>query len=379
MATWYVIVSVVVIVCAISTGCYLWWSRKQEHRRATIEQEEISHDLHTLLTLISAPVDNILAHEHITASVRNQLEIVQANNRKMLEKVNRLMGTQPKPEPTIEEQARQAKRTLQKALDIDPSPKSSRKILVVDDNEDMRRFLKEVISKEYTVLTAEDGVQALEVVRKDLPDLIITDLTMPNMDGLELTQRVKAAPETSYIPLIMLTAKSAIESRLQALEYGADDYVTKPFEPVYLRARVHNILAQREKLEKRYRERLLRMEPEESGDPMQEDKFLAKLLKIMDKEMDNNALTVEQVVEEMGLGRTVFYNRLKAMTGLSPVEFIREIRIKRAAQLLSQSKYNITEVTYMVGMNDSRYFSKCFKNTYGVTPSEYKRDKKTSK
>ena len=100
----------------------------------------------------------------------------------MLEKVNRLMGTQPKPEPTIEEQAGQAKRTLQKALDIDPSPKSSRKILVVDDNEDMRRFLKEVISKEYTVLTAEDGVQALEVVHKDLPDLIITDLTMPNMD-----------------------------------------------------------------------------------------------------------------------------------------------------------------------------------------------------
>ena len=379
MATWYLIGSVVVIVCAVGTGCYLWWSHKRERRRTAVEQEVISHDLHTLLTLISAPVDNILAHEHITASVRNQLEIVQANNRKMLEKVNRLMATQPKPEPTIEEQAKQATRKLQKALDIDPSPKSSRKILVVDDNEDMRRFLKEVISKEYTVLTAEDGVQALEVVHKEVPDLIITDLTMPNMDGLELTQRVKAAPETNYIPLIMLTAKSAIESRLQALEYGADDYVTKPFEPEYLRARVHNILVQREKLEKRYRERLLRMEPEESGDPMQEDKFLAKLLKIMDKEMDNNALTVEHVVEEMGLGRTVFYNRLKAMTGLSPVEFIREIRIKRAAQLLNQGKYNITEVTYMVGMNDSRYFSKCFKNTFGVTPSEYKRDKKTSK
>lgn len=118
---------------------------------------------------------------------------------------------------------------------------------------------------------------------------------------------------------------------------------------------------------------MLRLEPEEDNEPILEDQFLAKLLKFMDTQMDNNALTVEQLVDEMGLGRTVFYNKLKVLTGLSPVEFIREIRIKRAAQLLMQGKYNITEVTYMVGMNDSRYFSKCFKNTYGVTPSEYKR------
>ena len=103
------------------------------------------------------------------------------------------------------------------------------------------------------------------------------------------------------------------------------------------------------------------------------DAFLAKLLAVMDKQMDNNTLTVDELVDEMGMGRTVFFNKLKNMTGLSPVEFIREIRIKRAAQLLEERKYNITEVTYMVGMNDSRYFAKCFKNTYGVTPSEYRR------
>jgi AraC-like DNA-binding protein len=161
---------------------------------------------------------------------------------------------------------------------------------------------------------------------------------------------------------------------LQALEYGADDYVTKPFEPEYMRARVHNILIQREQLEQSYRQRLMRLEPQKIEEQVPGDTFLAKLLDVMNKQMDNNTLTVDELVDEMGMGRTVFFNKLKSMTGLSPVEFIREMRIKRAAQLLEDRKYNITEVTYMVGMNDSRYFAKCFKNTYGVTPSEYRRE-----
>ena len=196
---------------------------------------------------------------------------------------------------------------------------------------------------------------------------------MPNVDGLELTQFIKKNPDTDHIPVILLTAKTAIESRLQALQFGADDYVTKPFEPEYLRARVQNILAQRTHLEQSYRQRLMRLEPQKTDDPVPSDAFLAKLLDIMDKQMDNNTLTVDELVEEMNMGRTVFFNKMKSLTGLSPVEFIREMRIKRAAQLLEDRKYNITEVTYMVGMNDSRYFSKCFKNTYGVTPSEYRK------
>ena len=164
-----------------------------------------------------------------------------------------------------------------------------------------------------------------------------------------------------------------MESRLEAMELGADDYVTKPFEPEYLRARVRNILDQREQLEQSYRQRLMRLEPTKNEDPLPGDAFLAKLLDSMDKQMDNNTLTVDELVDEMGMGRTVFFNKLKSLTGLSPVEFIREMRIKRAAQLLEERRYNITEVTYMVGMNDSRYFAKCFKNTYGVTPSEYRR------
>ena len=257
----------------------------------------------------------------------------------------------------------------------DEKKDSRRTILVVDDNKDMRHFMSGIFSREYNVESAGDGKEAEEIIRAKHIDLVVTDLMMPNEDGLELTQHIKQNPDTDHIPVILLTAKTAIESRLQALQYGADDYMTKPFEPEYIRARVHNILTQRTQLENSYRQRLMRLEPQQSDDPVPSDTFLAKLLNIMDKQMDNNTLTVDELVDEMGMGRTVFFNKLKSMTGMSPVEFIREMRIKRAAQLLEDRKYNITEVTYMVGMNDSRYFSKCFKNTYGVTPSEYRKNK----
>ena len=260
--------------------------------------------------------------------------------------------------------------------DLTDEPRDTRRtILVVDDNKDMRHFMSGIFSREYNVETAVDGKEAKELIRSKHIDLVVTDLMMPNVDGLELTQFIKKNPETDHIPVILLTAKTAIESRLQALQYGADDYLTKPFEPEYLRARVHNLLTQRAQLENSYRQRLMRLEPQQSDEPVPSDTFLAKLLNIMDKQMDNNTLTVDELVDEMGMGRTVFFNKLKSMTGMSPVEFIREMRIKRAAQLLEDRKYNITEVTYMVGMNDSRYFSKCFKNTYGVTPSEYRKAK----
>jgi len=252
---------------------------------------------------------------------------------------------------------------------------SRRSILVVDDSDDMRRFLTTILSPKYEIRTAEDGVQALKMVQDEAPDLIITDLMMPNMDGIELLQKIKGGEDTNYIPVILLTAKSAIESRLEALGDGADDYVTKPFEPEYIKARVKNILRQREQLEESYRNRLLRLEPQKSNKDEPNDAFLMRLMTVMEKQMDNNALTVDELVDEVGMGRTVFFNRLKGLTGLSPVEFIREMRIKRAAQLLESGGYNVTEVTYMVGMNDSRYFSKCFKATYGMTPTEYKRAK----
>jgi signal transduction histidine kinase/DNA-binding response OmpR family regulator len=250
-------------------------------------------------------------------------------------------------------------------------------ILVVDDNEDMCRFLTSFLSPLYSVREAGDGYEALEKIRQQMPDMIISDLMMPNMDGLQLTDRLKNDTSTSHIPIILLTAKSAIESRLEALKYGADDYITKPFSPEYLMTRIENILRQRKNLQETYRSSLLSLQPKQLNEQSPDEIFLAHLLEYMERNMDNSDLTVDDLVREMTLGRTVFFNKLKSLTGLSPVEFIREVRIKRAAQLLEKGHYNVTEITYMVGMNDSRYFAKCFKNAFGVTPTEYKKSLQT--
>ncbi|MEA4850863.1 MAG: two-component regulator propeller domain-containing protein [Paludibacter sp.] len=253
------------------------------------------------------------------------------------------------------------------------STKEAPLLVVIEDNDDMRNFLQKVLSKTYRVETAEDGETGWEKIQKSIPDLVVTDLMMPNMDGLQLTDLIKQNETTSHIPVILLTAKSAVESRLQALKSGADDYITKPFSPVLLEARIENILEQRKLLQKRYRKNLLELEPAEVEMASQDEIFLAKLLNFMENNIDNSELTVEDMVSEMAFGRTVFFNKLKGLTGLAPIEFIRELRIKRAAQYLKSGEYNISQVTYMVGMSDSRYFSKCFKKVYGMTPSEYKK------
>ncbi|MBR1808726.1 MAG: response regulator [Paludibacteraceae bacterium] len=247
-------------------------------------------------------------------------------------------------------------------------------MLIVEDNQDMRTFMQNIFSNEFDIHSAKDGEEGLAIVQELGPDIVITDLMMPNMDGLELTNHIKSEEPTSHIPVILLTAKEAIESRLEAMYCGADDYITKPFSAQYLKARVNNILKQRQRLRDSYRSNLLTLQ----ASPLTKEKtpdevFLAKLLDFMEKNMDNNELVVEDMVSDMAMGRTVFFNKLKNLTGLSPVEFIREVRIKRAAQLLETGAYNVTEVTYMVGMNDSRYFSKCFKAVYGMTPTEYKK------
>lgn len=248
-------------------------------------------------------------------------------------------------------------------------------LLAVDDNTDMRTFLHSILADDYNIFTAGDGQEAFAIAKQHDFDLIITDLMMPNVDGLELTEMLKSDMSTSHVPVILLTAKSAIESRLQALEYGADDYITKPFSPEYLLARIDNIIRQRERLQATYRNTLMKPEepaaPEEPKQLSPNEIFLQKLYQFMVDNMDNNELSVDDLVKEMALGRTVFFNKLKGLTGLSPVEYIRDVRIKHAAQLLLDGQYNITEVTYMVGMNDSRYFAKCFKQAYGLTPTEY--------
>ena len=281
-------------------------------------------------------------------------------------------------DPSAKDQDETTSNNAHHVIDI-PTGKELPKMVVVEDNTDMCKFIQNSFRNQFEVFTANDGVTGEKLIREVIPDLVISDLMMPNGDGLTMLRNIKQDTDTCHIPIIVLTAKQYDENRLEALRAGADDYITKPFSPAILDARVTNIMQQRQRLQEKFRRNLLSLTPEQKNDVSPDEAFLAKLMSVMEKNMDNNELTVDELVSEMALGRTVFFNKIKSLTGLSPVEFIREIRIKRAAQLLEDGKYNITEITYMVGMNDSRYFSKCFKAVYGMTPSEYKKHQQQTK
>ena len=272
-------------------------------------------------------------------------------------------------------------------------------MLLVEDNQELRSFLRSIFASTYRVVEASDGMEGWSKALKYLPDIIISDVMMPEKDGIEMTRELRADMTTSHIPIILLTAKTTIESKLEGLEYGADDYITKPFSATYLQARVENLLMQRKKLQNFYRDSLTHVtvsetpvaqgetlaghasaEPESSvaEEPAMPEmspndrKFMDKLVDLMEQNMDNGELVVDDLVRELAVSRSVFFKKLKTLTGLAPIEFIKEMRIKRAAQLIETGEFNMTQISYMVGINDPRYFSKCFKAQVGMTPTEYR-------
>ena len=267
-------------------------------------------------------------------------------------------------------------------------------MLLVEDNAELRIFLRSIFSPEYRIVEAADGMEGCDKALKLLPDIIISDVMMPEKDGIAMTRELRADMTTSHIPIVLLTAKSSIESKLEGLEYGADDYITKPFSATYLKARVKNLLVQRQKLQVLYRqdlmsagmaipvsdeqtEKRLTDNSETDKSPVMspnDRKFMDRLVEFMEKNMDNGELIVDDFVHELAVSRSVFFKKLKTLTGLAPIEFIKEMRINRAVQLIETGEYSMTQISYMVGINDPRYFSKCFKQKMGMTPTEY-RDK----
>lgn len=254
-------------------------------------------------------------------------------------------------------------------------------MLLVEDNAELRFFLRSIFSSQFRVVEAADGVEGAEKALKFVPDIIISDVMMPHKDGIELTKELKSNLATSHIPIVLLTAKTNIESKLEGLGLGADDYITKPFSSTYLLARVDNLLSQRRKLQELYRAQLmdsLSNDKKEEDQPKRPEmsvsdrKFMDKLVQLMNDNMDNGDMVVDDLVRELAVSRSVFFKKLKSLTGLAPIEFIKSMRVKRAAELIEEGEYNMTQISYMVGINDPRYFSKCFKQQFGMTPTEYK-------
>lgn len=262
-------------------------------------------------------------------------------------------------------------------------------ILIVEDNPELKDFLKDILSGTYQVIEAANGEEGLKAALHHLPDLVISDVMMPVMDGLDMVKAIKEDRNICHIPIILLSAKSSLDDRISGLEQGIDDYITKPFSSTYLKTRIKHLLHQRKALQEFYLEQwtekkkkkkekeedkpqpLVTVEPARPQIKSFDEQFMQQVMEIMEKNMDNSEWTMEEFAQELNMGRTVFYQKLKSIIGLSPVDFVREMRLKRAMQLIESSEYNISTIAYMTGFNDPKYFSKCFKKKYGVRPSEY--------
>jgi signal transduction histidine kinase/ligand-binding sensor domain-containing protein/DNA-binding response OmpR family regulator len=243
-------------------------------------------------------------------------------------------------------------------------------LLVVDDNQDIRMFIKQSLGENYYIYEAENGKQGLELANKFIPNIIITDLMMPVMDGVEFCIKLKTTQETSHIPVIMLTAKMSQEWEIEGLKTGADAYIRKPFDMELLDLKIKNILNHREEMRKRFN-REVTLQPSEVTVTSTDEIFLQKAIEIVEKHMTNTEFSVELFVKEMALSRSNLYLKIKELTGFSSSEFIRNIRLKRAMQLLEQSDLTVKEIMYMTGFNTASYFSKCFKKQFGEIPSKY--------
>lgn len=261
-------------------------------------------------------------------------------------------------------------------------------ILVVEDDSDLRWFIVTILSPHYNVLDAENGKQGYEVAVKAIPDFILSDIMMPELDGVGLLQKIRSNSDTSHIPFILLTAKTDMESRLDSLEYGADDYITKPFSVKYLKARIDNIIRQRKRLYDTYGsvQKPVGAKPvqiEKDAEPglritPQDELFIKKIKEEIENNIDNSDFVVDDLAAATAMSRTVFFKKLKSLTGFSPIEFIRDVKIKYAAALLETQQYTVKEVSYMIGISDTKYFTQIFKSIVGMTPSEYKNNQKNN-
>ena len=270
------------------------------------------------------------------------------------------------------------------ATDVNPceisqtntSPKEMT-LLIIEDNEDVRNYLVSLLSKYYNIYTAVNCKEGYEIEQKQIPDLVISDIMTPYMDGIEFTRLSKNNMVTSHIPIILLTARVTSSQVREGYESLADDYIMKPFDPELLVVRVANLLINRKKLAERYGTEMVSInrEPQKAKETSvysaMEEKFMKKVMEIINKNIENPAYSIDQFSEEIGMSRVQVYRKIKAVTGMSPSKLILDIRLKTSLDMLQNTEYTVTEVSYRCGFNEISYFGKCFKTEYGLSPSEY--------
>ncbi|QHT70892.1 response regulator [Rhodocytophaga rosea] len=251
--------------------------------------------------------------------------------------------------------------------------KQQPQVLLVEDNADLRTFIRESLSAEFTILEATDGQSGLEKAIETIPDLILSDVMMPAMDGFSLCEKLKTDERTSHIPVVLLTAKADMISKLTGLTNKADDYLFKPFEVKELQVRIQNLITQRQQLKQHYSRQFF-LQPKDENLASAEDKFLQKALSIVEANLANTGFDVEIFSREIGMSSSQLRRKLGALTGQAPADYIRLIRLQKAANLLQRGQGNVSEVALMTGFNSLNYFTRCFKEHFGKTPSDFLRE-----
>ena len=244
-------------------------------------------------------------------------------------------------------------------------------LLIIEDNKDVREYIINHLDEEYRLLEAANGEEGLQEALEHIPDLIISDVLMPKMDGFELCNKLKSDERTSHIPIIMLTARATSKDKIEGYETGADDYIMKPFDAKELKARIKNLIDQRKKLQEHFKkEGLIKIEDKEITSI--DKKFLQGVIKVINNHLSDTDFTVEMFAEELSMSRRNLDRKLIALSGETTNDIIKRLRLTHAAKLLSQDFGNISEVALEVGFSNPAYFSKCFSEQFGLSPSEYK-------
>lgn len=443
----YCLLSVGLIALAVHT----FWLRKRNSMRADMDRmknkfyTDASHRLRTPLTLIGGPAAELLKDPNLSEESRANVEMLLRNSNNMLAVVNNMLryardhsedvyiSDEKIPEfdtlANISTEDSDMYREFFRTPDADSGDQQGEvTILIVEDNDDLRRYLANILSSRYKILTAPNGLVGLHMAEEKQPDFILTDVMMPEMDGLTMVHHIKQSKALSHIPIVVLSAKASMADRVQGLSEGIDDYITKPFTAGYLKQRIANIVARRRMLRQTYLEKLnisaavpetvvepvagtasggwgepprnnepaVAVQPaeavEETAAAVEEtaptsayslespqivdsdQEMMQKLLGFIEQRIDDESLKIEELAEAVNLGRTVFYGKIKSLVGMPPSDFLRHLRLKRAEELITKSKMNLSQIAYNVGFSDPKYFTKCFKKEMGMTPSQYRQN-----
>jgi signal transduction histidine kinase/AraC-like DNA-binding protein/AmiR/NasT family two-component response regulator len=255
-------------------------------------------------------------------------------------------------------------------FETSPGYNAKETILIIEDNLDLRYYIRDNMPERYLVIEAADGAQGLALAMEKIPDLIISDVMMPKRDGLEVCREIKSDERTSHIPVILLTAKTDMQDKLEGLNTGADDYIPKPFDITELIVRSRNLIDNRKKLREKFATKM-ELKPKEITIQSLDDRFLQKVLSIAEEHINDSLFGVEQFSKEAGMSVAQLYRKLNALTGYTPNDFMRHMRLQRAADLFRQKAGHVADVAYQVGFNNLSYFAKCFKEKFGVSPSQF--------